>query len=498
MVFKKEDERLIDQKGIVREEAMRQLDRFERGFSEIQLLRPCTNRDGIVILSEERKKVLEEKFNMYGGSVAKFVPASGAATRMFKDLFACLEHLREDPSMVQNIQNFKGGAVSYFFNNIQSFAFYKTLKKAFEVKHKISLEEALTDRMYVEVLEVLLTKGGLNYGNCPKGLLEFHSYDENNRTAAQEQLIEAKMHAPIKGKLQIHFTVSEGHEDAFIQNLKEDPAIDISYSVQNPSTDTVAVDLDNNLFRDKMGNLVFRPSGHGALLQNLNAVDSDLIFVKNIDNILPDRYKPETSKYKRILAGLLLEYQERTFDLLRSHDKNVKITPEARNLLEEMGITGIRDDKQCIEKLNRPLRVCGMVKNSGEPGGGPFWVRDFDEVSSVQIVEKSQVKKREDQKKIFKNATHFNPVDIVCGVKNYRGEKFDLSNYKNPETGFISEKTYEGKKIRAMELPGLWNGSMSDWNTIFVEVPLSTFGPVKKINDLLRTEHQPEREIVAD
>ncbi|MEQ9229757.1 MAG: DUF4301 family protein, partial [Cyclobacteriaceae bacterium] len=334
------------------------------------------------------------------------------------------------------------------------------------------------------------------FDQLPKGLLPFHKYANEVRTPAHEHLVESLGYAQKGTALKIHFTVSPEHLKPFQDHLAEvaesfQEKFDITYSVQKPETDTVAVTLNNDPFKKENGELLFRPAGHGALLENLNERKADILFLKNIDNVVPDRLKPETIKYKRLLAGVLLSFQERIFDLLKRADGGEDIHEEGKALLEEVGIKGNFTSGQIIDKLNRPIRVCGMVKNQGEPGGGPFWV-ESNGFESLQIVEGAQVDKEDpSQAKIFQKSTHFNPVDIVCGVRDFKGNKFDLLKYRDSETGFITNKSFQGQPIKAMELPGLWNGGMADWNTIFVEVPIVTFNPVKTVNDLLRPEHQP-------
>ena len=344
-------------------------------------------------------------------------------------------------------------------------------------------------------------------------MIEFHKYDDGPRTAFEEHLVEGAGYALMdNGHVNIHLTVSPEHKKLF-ENLLDKVRskyenllkvkFEISFSVQKPSTDTISLDHIDEPFREKNGKLHFRPGGHGALLENLNDMDADIIFIKNIDNVQPDRLKQETILYKKALAGVLLEFQEKSFDFLSltDNDKDLsdKKIDEIRVFLEGMGINldlnGITDKHDKIkllkQKLNRPIRVCGMVKNVGEPGGGPFWVKQSGRIRSLQIVESSQVNHKDpEQEAMLHSSTHFNPVDLVCGIRNYKGEKFDLLTFRDPNTCFISKKYKNGKPLKAFELPGLWNGSMADWNTIFVEVPISTFSPVKTLHDLLRPVHQ--------
>ncbi len=378
----------------------------------------------------------------------------------------------------------------------------------------MDIESLLSRGQYKNILEYILTAKGLDYADLPKGLIKFHRYPDHSRTPFEEHLVEAAAYVKDRnGVARIHFTISPEHEGAIKNHIervrdryeKSGVKYEITFSYQKPSTDTVAVDLENRPFRDAEGKLVFRPGGHGALLENLYELEGDIIFIKNIDNVVPDRLKGETYLYKRVLGGLLVELQKQIFQYLDRISKGDLNEP----LIEE--IIGFASDRLYIvlpkrigqgtkeekadflfSRLNRPLRVCGIVKNQGEPGGGPFWVEHADGTSSMQIVESSQVNmKSAGQKEIWESSTHFNPVDLVCGVRDYLGKAFNLMNFTDPETGFISTKSYEGRELKALELPGLWNGGMANWNTVFVEVPIITFNPVKTVFDLLRKEHQP-------
>ena len=498
-MFTTEDKIQLEERGITLDIGLKQIERFQKGFKPIQLSRAAVVGDGILQLSIEEMDHAENLFDNYSGSVSKFVPSSGVATRMFKELFEFRANGEDREFDVAKLILERGNVFS-FFKNIKSFAFYAHLKSAFEKTNKESIEEALQrPDEYRKVLDTLLENSGLNYGNLPKGLLAFHRYRNETRTPAVEQLIEGLGHSPKKTGIHFHFTVSPEYLNTFQKHLRKEvdkfgtnKGVRISYSNQKPSTDILAVDLENQLVRDNLGKILFRPAGHGALLENLNQMEEEVVFIKNIDNVLPDYLKPELVRFKRLLAGVLIGYQEKGFNLLRRNDQKENIEMEGMALLKQLGIRGITTT-EVVETLNRPIRVCGMVKNVGEPGGGPFWVREFGEIESLHIVEEAQVDRgNSSQHKIFKGATHFNPVDLVCGLKNYRGEKFDLLKLRDDEAGFITEKSHGGRKLKAMELPGLWNGSMAHWNTIFVEVPLSTFSPVKTINDLLKKEHQPQ------
>ena len=484
-MLKELDHSLLTKKEISEEQLKAQLDRFKTGFDSLTIIAPATIKDGILKLSEEQIKTAIEDYRNAEIDVLKFVPASGAASRMFKNLFAFLESNGKDEK-----EN-----ASRFFEKIENFAFFNDLKEVFENKSTHSFEEKIGEQD-IQVIASLLTEDGLNYGNLPKGLLKFHRYEDQSKTPAQEHLQEGVAYAKKKERVKIHFTVSPAHTELFQKHTKEAlksyPTVDmkIDFSIQKESTDTVAVDSDNNLFRNEGGEILFRPAGHGALLENLDQLDAEVIFIKNIDNVVPDRLKEITIKYKEAIGGVLLSYQAKAFDLLRKADAGEDISVEGTSLLAEMGAKGAFSLDEVVQNLNRPIRVCGMVKNEGEPGGGPFWVKSGN-METLQIVESAQIDSSNDeQRSIFEKSTHFNPVDIVCGVKNYKGEKFELLAYRDDNTGFITEKSYQGKKIKAMELPGLWNGSMAHWNTIFVEVPLITFNPVKTIMDLLKANHQ--------
>ena len=375
-----------------------------------------------------------------------------------------------------------------------------------------SVDELMKDEDYKLIVDTLLNIRGLNYGQLPKGLLSFHKYDDGVRTPIEEHLVEAALYAASNKQAYVHFTISHEHLELFKQKVTEkiaqyeakyDVKLNVSYSEQKPSTDTIAVNPDNSPFRNDDGSLLFRPGGHGALIENLNDLEADIVFIKNIDNVVPDRLKKETIDWKMVIAGKLVELQKQTFDYLHLLDKGDYTRAELEEILSflqhnlfcESSEANTLDDnalaQYLYDKLNRPMRVCGMVKNVGEPGGGPFLAYNHDGTISLQILESSQIdKSNKDYVKMFTDGTHFNPVDIVCAIKNYKGEPFDLTKHVDKSTGFISSKSKNGRELKALELPGLWNGAMSDWNTIFVEVPLITFNPVKTVNDLLREQHQ--------
>ena len=482
-----------------------QLKNFNEGFPFLPIERAATIGDGIKLLSDEELEHFQETYpeKAKHKEVIKFVPASGAATRMFKDLFSFVEG---DGDIS------KSKFVEKFINQIEKFAFYQDLDEALQ-KEGSSIREALEQKEYKKIISALLNDGGLGYGNLPKGLLKFHKYADHNRTPAYEHLIEGWMYSLGKGNtIRLHFTVSPDHEPKFKALIAEvQPKLekeygvkfDITYSQQKKSTDTIAVTMDNKPFVEEDDSVLFRPAGHGALLENLNDIDGDVIFIKNVDNEVPDRLKQTTKEYKIAIGGLLLEIQGTVFDALTNLDTGVDEASigTAENAFTK-ALGGILPDsysaksiaekgKYLHHKLNRPLRVCGMVKNTGEPGGGPFWVNEDDGSLSLQIAETAQIDlSNPKHKEIFSASTHFNPVDLVCATKDYKGKKFDLLKFRDMRTGFITEKSKSGRDLKALELPGLWNGAMAGWNTVFVEVPLITFNPVKTVNDLLRDEHQ--------
>jgi hypothetical protein len=509
-MFSTDDIRQIKARGSHPEDVDMQIVYFKKGFPFLKIVEAASCGNGIIRLSEDDLHRYEELYARKAEeelSIMKFVPASGAASRMFKSLFSALEKLESGKSE-EDVLNSNGDAAG-FYKRLHDFAFYSALMTCLE---KASVKPDLKS-----CLEYLLTEKGLNYGNLPKGLLLFHRYEGFERTPFEEHMAEGALYAMDHDKhVKLHFTVSPEHEKVFKRlfetveagyEIEYGAVYDISFSQQKPSTDTIAVGLDNEPFREKDGSLLFRPAGHGALLENLNDLNADLVFIKNIDNVVPDKYKETAILYKKVLAGLLLQYQERIFEYQKmlhekfSHTLDSGFLAEAANFLENSLNVKPPADQYYTEKeelvqylkdkYDRPIRVCGMVKNEGEPGGGPFFAMNPDGTVSLQIAESVQIDAHDPvQMKIAHHATHFNPVDLVCGLKNYRGEKYDLLRFRDPDTGFISKKSKDGKDLKAQELPGLWNGAMSDWNTLFVEVPVETFNPVKTVNDLLRKQHQ--------
>ncbi len=503
-MFSSQDLAQIGQQGADLSTVEQQIEHFRRGFPFLPLASAATVGEGIVRLSDGQAHAYAEEYDAASGTLRplKFVPASGAATRMFKALFGFLENDKSDNSVEQ------------FFERLPDFAFYHDLQDSLVADgHAIRTTDRKTIAAY------FLTEKGLGYGQLPKGLLKFHRYGiagaaESARTPVEEHLVEAARYASAGGEARLHFTVSPEHRSRFEALIAEVASgygeefgvtYHVDFSEQKPSTDTIAVNPDNTPFREKDGTLLFRPAGHGALLENLAALDADLVFIKNIDNVVPDKLKDTTVLYKKALAGVLLNARNRIFEF---QTKLAEQTVTDGSLLDELDdffrktlsvrppedFNRLSKEEQTAyftAKLDRPLRVCGMVKNVGEPGGGPFWVQNGDGTTALQVVESAQVDMDDPaQKALFSEATHFNPVDLICSLTNRQGQRYDLLRYRDPQTGFITPKSKDGKDLKAQELPGLWNGAMADWNTIFVEVPLITFNPVKTVNDLLREEHQ--------
>lgn len=511
-MFSEKDKNQMRQRGTSLSLVAQQIKNFEKGFPFVRLVAAATAGQGILCVDESAEADYVRTYTQLAGEkdIVKFVPASGAASRMFKALFAFMEASKTGVASPENDEKWK--AVSDFFKGLSSFAFYEQLKSVAAADGYLP-EDGLKKGEYAKVLEYLLTKKGLNYGNLPKGLLAFHKYEEEVRTPVEEQMVEGAAYAKGKGdKVALHFTVSPEHDALFKEKVNQlcpeyahrhAVNYDISFSAQKATTDTLAVDLENRPFRNTDGSLLFRPAGHGALLENLNAIDADLIFIKNIDNVVPDRLKETSNRYKKMLGGILLQIQRKCFSLLDKLEtqSNENTLEAAAHFFTEMlggdlpkdfrSRTNTQKTDWLANQLNRPLRLCGMVKNEGEPGGGPFRVENSRGEQSWQIVEAAQIETHnQKQADILAQATHFNPVDLVCAVRDRKGNKFNLLNYRDDETGFITQKSKDGKLLKAQELPGLWNGAMAGWNTCFVEVPIETFNPVKTINDLLRKAHR--------
>lgn len=507
--FTERDIKQLEGKGIAREQVAGQIEIFETGIPFVRLERAAVIGDGITKCTLAVEKQLIANFEKMRPrlELLKFVPASGAASRMFKALFNFLDTF--DPAsetLAQYLDRTSDSDMKTFLDGMKDFPFYDDIQKRIKGKRRQKEMEA-----YLFV-EELLREDKLNYGNYPKGLLPFHSKDSHVATPFEEHLYEAAAYASVAKKARLHFTISEQHSELFdseYQRVKElvgsptKTTFSVTYSYQKSSTDTIAVTPENEPFRESDGSLLFRPGGHGALIENLDEQDADLIFIKNIDNVVVPSMAGKIADSKKMLAGLLLQIQGKAHQyatLLEGDGITGDQLQEIKTFLEnELNVrfsdsfTSFSVGQQLEilkDKINRPIRVCGMVKNEGEPGGGPFWVRDRNGHISLQIIESAQVDMtNNNQVAIFKDSTHFNPVDIVCGVKNHKGEKYHLQNFVDTRQGFITEKTKEGQPLKALELPGLWNGAMAFWNTVFVEVPLHTFNPVKTVNDLLKPAH---------
>lgn len=508
-MFSTKDKKQIESRGSNLGTVLTQIENFKKGFPYLPIEEAASVDHGIIRLSDDD---IKKNIDFYEERIAsgvrplKFIPASGAASRMFKALFEALEAMEKGEPEVEVLSKTK--AAKQFSEEFEKFAFSTDLKKVIEKSGEI-----INGRSKIDFL---LNEKGLNYGSLPKGLLKFHKYKNYERTPFEEHLVEGASYSKDKYELaKLHFTVSPEHQEGFEELLEKVKGnyekellvkFEVTFSQQKPSTDTIAVDLQNEPFRESDGSLLFRPAGHGALIENLNDLNADVIFIKNIDNVVPDRLKSPTIEYKKALAGVLLKTQEKLFFYQKELNEKHPVALDhaflaaAANFLENTLNTKPAENQYYTEKeelyyylkekYNRPLRVCGMVKNEGEPGGGPFWAKNSDGTVSLQVVESSQIDPESvQQQNIVKHATHFNPVDLVCAVKNFKGEKYDLTKFTDPATGFISVKSKDGKELKAQELPGLWNGAMSNWNTLFVEVPIETFNPVKTINDLLREQH---------
>ncbi len=501
-----QDQEMLQKKGITEEQINAQLENFRKGFPFLKLRAAASVGNGIIRPTEEETKQYVEAWKDYMGEghhITKFVPASGAASRMFKNMFEFLDAEYDVPTT-----DFE----KKYFDNIHKFAFFAALDDACHVNEGMGVDALMAEGNYKAVVANMLGADGLNYGQLPKGLLQFHNYAEEARTPLEEHLVEAALYASSKGEADVHFTVSTEHRELFealVERVlpeyesKYGIKYHVSFSEQKPSTDTLAATMDNEPFRTDDGKLLFRPGGHGALIQNLSDLQSDIVFIKNIDNVVPDRLKDPTITYKQVIAGVLVSLQKKVFEFINLLD-SAKYTHED---IEEMirfvrhelytDVPSLKDMEDaelvtCLRRiLNRPMRVCGVVKNVGEPGGGPFAAYNPDGSNSLQILESSQIDtNNEEYMKMFTQGTHFNPVDLVCAIRDYKGNKFDLPKFVDPATGFISYKSKNGRELKALELPGLWNGAMSNWCTVFVEVPLETFNPVKTVNDLLREQHQ--------
>ena len=495
----------LNEKGKSPEKLQEELEMLKKGFPFLKIESAATIGQGISSFDDATKEKYKQIWNEYlseGGKVIKMVPASGAASRMFKDLFSFANSNSETPD---------NDFIASFFLGIEKFAFFPLLNKKCVELYSKSVNTLISEKRYRDVVRTLILKDGLNYGNLPKALLEFHKVIGSSRAAMEEHLAEGAQYAACSDKtVNIHFTVSDEHLPLMKARIEESKAVmehlynvnyNISLSVQKPCTDTVAANMDGTPYRED-GKLFFRPGGHGALIENLNDLNGDVIFIKNIDNVVPDTYRDATIEYKQIIGGVLVDVKRKIDEysaLLKSENANAdKLCEMLKFLRKTLCITNDNAENMSqkeladyiLRKFNRPIRVCGMVRNEGEPGGGPFLTYNQDGTISPQILESTQINP-EDPKAMamMKEATHFNPVDLVCYIRDTDGKKFNLTEYVDKNTGFISIKSREGVEIKALELPGLWNGAMSDWNTVLVEVPSKTFNPVKTVNDLLRPTH---------
>ena len=496
--WRDEDLLQMKAKGIAVEQVEKQLQEFERGIAFENLKAPACIGSGIMKLDDNQLQSWVDRLEKASVKKVKFIPASVAATRMFKNLFFFLEEFdSEKESLQEFIARTRKNELTKFFHQLEKLPFYEEVIDYAQLDKKSNLDD-----LAFPFVQNLLNEANLGYGSYPKGLVPFHKYRDEILTAFEIHFLEAMNYTQNEEVAHLHFTVAKKHLDKFekaqAQIEKKYPENDfcVDYSYQQENTDTLAATIDNQPFREKNGEILFRPGGHGALIENLNQVEADLVFIKNIDNVCVHEYLNEIVDYKKALGGILLEIQEKVFQVLKKIDaKDPEALAEANQLLSSCfhSEEQIKSFTEAKELLNRPIRVCGMVKNEGAPGGGPFWVLDAAGKASLQIVEGAQIDaNNKSQQDIAAKATHFNPVDLVCGLKNYQGEKFDLLDFVDASKGFISEKSKDGKALKALELPGLWNGAMAHWNTIFVEVPLVTFNPVKTVVDLLKTSHQPQ------
>lgn len=510
MEFSEKDILQIEEKGLSTKEVEEQIAIFKRGNIKVNITEAATVGKGISKIEDADKaemiKLYEAEKDAH--SLLKFVPASGAATRMFKALHSFVDEFDPSKQELREYLDEKGDRdLQRFFSEIENLPFYKHALEKAKNNHE-DYENKSPDEQNRLFVETILDENGLYLGNLPKGLVPFHKYESQAVTAFEEHLVEAAEYIAVNGVAKLHFTVAKGDKEKFQGEWKEvrerveeqtGVRFEITYSFQDPKTDTIAVDDKFEPFRTEEGDLFFRPGGHGALIENLNQLDEDIVFIKNIDNVVTRTNLPRVVEYKKMLAGKLFSIQKTIFEYLKLLDAgdlpDDKLHEIKSFLNKELFV---KSDSNTItadylrEKLRRPLRVCGMVKNEGEPGGGPFLVKDRNGEISLQIIEGAQIDENNpEQAKTAREATHFNPVDIVCSLRDHNGEGYDLHEYVDEEMSFIADKTKDGKPLKALERPGLWNGGMARWNTIFVEVPVETFNPVKTVSDLLKDSHQP-------
>jgi ribosomal protein S18 len=498
-LFTQNDLRRIKKLGLTPRDVEKQMDLYRHGSNYLDLNRPCAINDGILSIQKAEMDELIKLYEREAGKfrLLKFVPASGAASRMFAEWFSALEK-----------DGFASPALNKsFLRNLKKYPFYSLIKK------NKRASQLIEKKNIKGLLDYILSANGLNFGWLPKALIPFHQYRAGDaRTPLEEHLFEAVQYVRSAGDVcHLHFTISQEHKKDVAKKIKTVKSkyenfcrikYIISSSVQSPSTNMLAVDENNLPLRDAEGNLIFRPGGHGSLLTNLQNLDADFIFIKNIDNIVPEKLLRKTLPYKKMLGGLALKIQQKIFATLRQMENDEidsKQIDEIKNYCSRINIIfprsitrqSLKQQKQNIfSSLNRPLRVCAIVRNEGEPGGAPFWVDERDGNQTLQIVESGHVDKSSPkQMAVWSAAQYFNPVDLVCCMKNYRGEKFNLDSYVNRDAYLITMKNEKGRSLKALESPGLWNGGMAYWNTIFVELPIIVFNPVKTVNDLLRPEH---------
>jgi len=509
----------ILERGISLDEIKNQILLFKKGTPPVKLVSSATIGNGISEFSEERNTLFVSDYERESKNleILKFVPASGSATRMFKFLYHFLDNFDPEKDTLNAYTNrYKTKDISLFLVGLEKLPFYdKVLRILIKKNQEFAYLEG-RKKLYLFVSELLSVRG-LNYGNQPKGLIPFHKYQNNILSSAfEEHLFEAVLYGSSKGSTKVHFTISEDFKGAFTEEFNRiktkvetitNSKLEIFFSYQKKVTDTIALNMDNTLFLDN-ARLLFRPSGHGALIENLNDIEADIVFIKNIDNVVAYKYKHQVARYKKMLGGVLLELRAKVYGYQKAMtaDKISKVMiaeimvfmserlniyfPDNFSNYKTKFILGYISDR-----LNRPIRVCGMVENEGEPGGGPFWLKTANSEMSLQIVESGQIDMLNDkQQAIFNKSTHFNPVDIVCSLKNYKGESYNLLDFVDSSTSFVSPKTHTGIPLKSLERPGLWNGAMAYWNSVFVEVPLSTFNPVKSVNDLLKPAHQASNE----
>ena len=507
MSLSKTDIEQFKKHGLTPEKIDQQLKIFSEGIPFVKIVKAGSIGNGIESISEADQNRLVEfyELNNQKKEIVKFVPASGAATRMFQFLFMFLNEFNPNGTSFETYINKKENKLlETFIKSLKDFAFFSSVQKKTKELYP-DFEKASEGAGTYLFIKTMLDDKGLNFRNLPKGLIPFHKYETRTRTAFEEHLYESVYYASVNNNVKLHFTIAKKHLPFFEKELdgiknrvfkKTKTKFHVSYSFQKKETDTIAVNSDNTVFKNAKNDCVFRPSGHGALIENLNDLDADIVFIKNIDNVVAAKYVDEVAHYKKVLGGKLLWIQKKVFSYLVMLDKknaSLEKLHEIKTFLRnELNIRESIMTAAAIKNiLNRPIRVCGVVKNTGAPGGGPFWVQNNNTLPTLQIVEMSQIdSNNSDHQTIVNSATHFNPVDLVCGLKNYKGKKFDLLKFVDSKSGIITDKSQDGRSLKALELPGLWNGSMAYWNSVFVEVPLKTFNPVKTVNDLLHEAHR--------